>query len=402
MTTASKAGSFGEVINVTSLSALKTRLEPAKDSAATIFFTSSTCGPCRAAYPMFDQLAAEYPNALFAKVDINSARDVASKYQIRATPTFMTFCKGSKVDEWKGADPNLLKTNVERLMQQTWPPHPHTLLNVPALQYGSLKPVIYGKVPPLEKLMGKLGDAAASEGLLAVKTFVEKRNADAREATLPDLGAIGKAFQNQVLQLPIENRFAAIDLLRLAMVDARVTGVFAEEQQHQTISALIAQINDLDDCPHNLRLVTLYLGCNIFSSALFVKELMHTSTTLSSQLIQLITTSLLDASHPTTRNAAASLAFNLASANYRIRREEHREALDESLQVELAASLVETLASGENADATKTLLLALGYLVYCAPQDGEVLDLVKALDAKVTVGKSKSQSALAKEVAQLL
>ncbi|KAI7305993.1 DUF862-domain-containing protein, partial [Hortaea werneckii] len=117
-----KTTRFGQVVNLTDVASLDKKLQEASDTASTIFFTSSTCAPCKLAYPTYDQLAEEYSNALFVKVDINAARDIAAKYQIRATPTFMSFSKGSKVDEWTGADPTTLKTNVERTIQQTFPP----------------------------------------------------------------------------------------------------------------------------------------------------------------------------------------------------------------------------------------------------------------------------------------
>ena len=49
------------------------------------------------------------------------------------------------------------------------------------------------------------------------------------------------------------------------------------------------------------------------------------------------------------------------------------------------------------------MLRALGYLVYFAPEDGEVRDLCQALDAKGTVGVSAEgeNKALAEQVARL-
>jgi len=396
------AQAYGQVMQVTNLAILEKHLQSASNTAATIFFTSSTCAPCRLAYSAFDSLAEQNPRALFVKVDINSAHDVASQYRIRATPTFMTFSKGVKQDEWAGADPSLLKANVEKLIRATYPPHPHTLLKVPTLQYGSLKPVTFVKVPPLDKLIVKLGDAGGNTELSALRRFIEMRNVDPKEAALPNMRAISTIFRDKVLNLPAEVRFAAVDLLRCAAIDARVSGFLAEENKMQTASALIGHVNDLSECPHNLRLVTLHLACNLFSSPLFVKEITRSDNDVLARLIQLLTTSLLDTSHPTTRVASASLAFNLATANYRIRREEAREALAEGTQVELAASLIETLSSEENADAAKALLLALGYLLFCGPVDGELVDLCNALDARSTVGASKMHSALAKEVASLL
>ncbi|KAK0933734.1 hypothetical protein LTR29_014667 [Friedmanniomyces endolithicus] len=394
---------YGKVVAVTSLSVLEKHLQNAAGTAATVFFTSSTCAPCKLAYPTFDSLAEQHPHALFVKVDINAAHDIASRYQIRATPTFMTFSKGSKRDEWTGADPSLLKANVESVLQRTFPPHPHTLLAVPTLQYGSLKPVTYSKVPPLDKLTAKLGEVGKDRQLTALKSFVEIRNKDAREATLPDLPAIGSTLRSRVLSLPVDLRFAAVDLLRCAMVDPRVSGYFAEEQHDpKTIPTLLRHVNGLSECPHSLRLVTIHLACNLFTSPLYVREITKTDSELATLLGQLITSSLLDVSHPSVRVASAWLAFNLAATNYRLRREEQMEALAEGLQVELAASVIETTGSEDNEEAVKALLLTLGYLVYCAPQDGELLDLCKALDAKAIVGASKEQVKLAKEVQSLL
>jgi hypothetical protein len=351
---------------------------------------------------MFDQLAAQYPQALFVKTDINAAQDIAAGYQIRATPTFMTLSKGAKQEQWSGADPNLLKANVEMLIQQTFPPHPHALLRLPTLQFGSMKPVTYAKVPPLDKLMARLGPATNDKELLSLRSFIDRRSGDAHNAPLPDMGATSKAFQSKVLSLPLEVRFAAVDLLRCAMIDPRISGYFAEESEFSTATALVRHVNGLDSCPHNLRLVTIHLACNIFTSPLFTQEMSKPGNVMTALLVQLITSSLLDASHPTTRVASASLALNIAVTNYRARRETGTEALEEGGEVELAASLIETLSSEDSGEAVRTLLLALGYLVYCAPKDGELLDLAKALDAKAVAMATKGQEALAKEVALLL
>ncbi|RMY67106.1 hypothetical protein D0863_08000 [Hortaea werneckii] len=410
-----KTTRFGQVVNLTNVASLDKKLQEAGDTASTIFFTSSTCAPCKLAYPTYDQLAEEHSNALFVKVDINVARDIAAKYQIRATPTFMSFSKGSKVDEWTGADPTTLKANVERTIQQTFPPHPHAQLRLPTLQYGSLKPVSYGKVPPLEKLMTKLSDASNDEALSALRTFVQKRSIDPREAALPNLETIGHTFRTRVLALPLSVRFAAIDLLRSAMVDPRISGFFAEEDHQQqqnhpsTLHALIEHVTQLEtSCPHNLRLVTLHLACNLFTSPVSIQALLRPASALVPVLIDLATSSLLDPSHPTTRVAASWLAYNLSVSNYCLRRERGREAVSEGRQVELAASLVERLGSGEDsAEAVKAQLLALGYLLFFAPtgEAGEVGDLCRALDAAGVIGKAckgEGTEGLGREVVELI
>ena len=400
-----KSAPYGKVMNVSNLASLETNMSSASQTATTIFFTSSTCAPCKIAYPTFDSLSERYPHALFLKVDLNIAQDIGSKYQIRATPTFWTFSKGTKYDEWTGADPRALQTNVEQLIRPTFPPHPHTQLQVPTLQHGSPTPVTYTKVPPLDKLMAKLGFMVTNTSILGLKTFIQDRSVNPREAPLPNLTAISDTFRTKVLALPLEVRFAAVDLLRCGIADPRVSGFFAEERSDaQAVPALLKHVNDLgEQCPHNLRLVTLQLACNLSTSPLYAHEILKVGSELAIQLVQLVTASLLDASHPTTRVASSWLAYNLAVSNYRLRREEDREALAEELQVELAASLIESLGSEENSEAAKAQLLSLGYLTYCAPQSGEVLDLVKALDAKRTASAvGKGNEALAREVGNLL
>ncbi|KAM0700859.1 hypothetical protein Q7P35_012581 [Cladosporium inversicolor] len=405
-----KTARYGKALNLTSSDALEKNLAGASDTCATIFFTSSTCAPCKLAYPAFDSSAEEHGEALFVKVDINEARDVASRYSIRATPTFMTFSKGKKSDEWTGADPNLLKANVTQLLQQTFPPHPHALLKLPTLQFGSMKPITYARVPPIDKLTAKLGSGAQEPEFVALTTFVKNRQVDVREAKLPDIRAIGEMLQTTIENLPVESRFAAVDLLRCAMIDPRVSGFFAGEKvvdELATVPALIQHVVHLgENCPHNLRLVTIHLACNTFSSPLYIKELLRLGTPTTPLIIQLITSALLDTVHPTTRVAAASLAFNLTTSNYRLRREEKEEGLAEGQQVELAASMLEALRieadEGGSSEAIKALLLALGYLLFYAKQDGELMELVSVLDAQGTIEACVVQEKLAREAASLL
>jgi hypothetical protein len=182
-----------------------------------------------------------------------------------------------------------------------------------------------------------------------------------------------------------------VDLLRAALIDPRFSGYFAEEQDHRTITPLLTYVSSLANCPYSLRLVTLQATCNLFSSPLYPGHILGCST-LTDPIVQLITTSLLDDKHQNVRVAAASLSFNIATANSQIRSVERRDALPESVQIELAASLLEAISvEEESPEALKGFLLAFGYLIYCTPQDGELVDLLKTMDAEGTVlAKKKS------------
>lgn len=382
-------------------------LEEARNSCAVIFFTSSTCPPCKKIYPHYTELATqEANNAIFIKIDVTKAFDIGTKYSITATPTFMTFLHGEQENRWSGAELSTLRGNVRMLIEMAWPPHPHQPLHLPKLRNAHRKAVIYDKQPPLEKLKSKMGPSAHDPAVEGVLHFVSARTTKgAAEATLPDLDAFSWFLRSAPSKLPLEIMFAVVDLLRVALVDPRFSGYYAEEKDHKTIAPLLSYVNSLPHCPYPLRLVTLQTVCNLFSSPLYTEHVLGCPT-LTSPIVQLITTSLLEDKHHNVRIAASSLSFNIAAANGRTRAEEHREGLPESDQVELAASLLEAISVEEDSQEALTgLLLALGHLVYCAPKNGELVDLLKSMDAQGTVLAKKKvfpKEALVREVGEEL
>ena len=67
--------------------------------AVVVFFTSATCGPCRFIEPTFEEIAEQKTRGVgpglvaFVKVDIQvgAGHQLASRYSVRATPTFIMF-----------------------------------------------------------------------------------------------------------------------------------------------------------------------------------------------------------------------------------------------------------------------------------------------------------------------
>ena len=385
----------GKVHNITSLREMEPLLALAKKTCAVIFFTSSTCAPCKIVYPAYDELAAEAGSkAVLIKVDLNMSYDVGNKYKVRATPTFFTFLHGEKIDEWSGANEAQLRGNVNMLLQMAHPPHPHTNLRVPNFQQPQKKYVIYSKLPPLEKLIAKLGPTGTDASVTALKEFITARNSSpAASAPLPSLPSISIFILSSLKTLPPSALFPLIDLLRLALVDRRVSGYYAEETSHTTILAILSFVTSLseDKCPHALRIVTLQLACNLFTSPLYPPQLVSNSM-LSNPLIALLTSSLLDTTHAPVRVSAASLAFNIAAVNHLQRLDDTKEdLLSESAQVELVASLLEAVGREESKEGIKGLVFALGLLAYGCDVEGEVRDLLGAMDAKgIVEGKMES------------
>ena len=399
----------GTVYNVTTLSNLDKLLGTAKNSCAVIFFTSATCPPCKLVYPAYDELAAEAGNkAVLIKVDLSKAYEVSARYQVRVTPTFMTFLKGEKENEWAGANEGQLRGNVRMLIQMAHPPHPHTQLRLFTLQRRH-KPVTYTKIPPLDKLVGKMGPSSSDPSVTTLKAFITHRESSgAADASLPDLKTIGAFISSSTTSSPPASLFPLIDLFRLALVDPRVSGYFAEESTHQTTLSVFSSVLSLGEkCPYTLRIVTLQMACNFFTSPLYPPQLLS-NPQLATPLIQLISSSLLDTTNAPIRVSAASLAFNVAAFNHQRRLDELEDLLPESSQVELLASLLEAIErETESKDALRGLLSAVGLLAYAAPKGGEVIDLCEALGAENTVANKKKWSGseiapLIQEVEQVL
>lgn len=402
---AAASPTYRRVRNVTSVTQLESELRAASNSCAVIFFTSSTCPPCKIVYPTYDELAEEAgENARLIKVDIGSAYDVSMKYNVRATPTFMTFLKGQKQDEWSGASPAQLKGRVRMLLEQANPPHPHRSLRLPSLQRNITNFVTYKKVPPLEKLVQKLpATFREAQSVAPIIEFVKLRhsasNTPAADIRIPDLHAFATALQSTYATIPSDSHFAVVDLIRLLFLDPRVSGYFAEEANHATLLTLLAPLSqaDLSSCPYNLRIVALQLACNLFNTPLYPDQLALSSSPLRETCLRLATNSLLD-SHSNLRVVAASFAYNLAAFNHNARFDGQPDRLPEEDQVELTASLLEAVSREEQSlESLHGLLFALGLFVYEAPVDGMLIDLCRAMNVRETVAAKAQIAALQKE-----
>ncbi|XXH00771.1 hypothetical protein Hte_007122 [Hypoxylon texense] len=380
------------VTTIGSLQELDKILEAAKTSCAIVFFTSATCGPCRQLYPLYDALAAEHGSRVaFVKVDTSQAFDVGQRYSISATPTFITFIHGRQAEQWMGADAPRLRGTAGLLAQMAVPGHPHRLLKLPHFQNTQPNPVLYTRVPPLPKLLAKIGSKADDSSVQGVKHFIETRSAEGpAQAPLPDLPGFSAFLRSAVTDIPKDALFTVVDLFRCALVDPRLSGYFAEEHDHKTVITLLDAVNNESECPYALRLVTLQMACNLFSSHLYVEPILGHEP-LRSAVTQLLSSSFLDDSHSNVRVAASSLLFNVASANCH-RREEAGDVIPESDQIELAASVLEAISQeNDSSDALHGMLLALGFLAYCMPLEGDLIDLLRSMDAQGTVLAKKKQ-----------
>ena len=78
-------------------------------------FWAPWCGPCRGFAPIFERVAGENPDAVFAKVNTDEEQEIAGHFQIRSIPTLMVFRDQIIVFSQPGALPqNALVQVVEK------------------------------------------------------------------------------------------------------------------------------------------------------------------------------------------------------------------------------------------------------------------------------------------------
>ncbi|XP_066537319.1 thioredoxin b [Hoplias malabaricus] len=86
----------------------------AGDKLVVVDFTATWCGPCRMIGPKFKELSEkpENANVVFLKVDVDDASDVAAHCEIKCMPTFHFYKNGKKIDEFSGANVDLLTEKI--------------------------------------------------------------------------------------------------------------------------------------------------------------------------------------------------------------------------------------------------------------------------------------------------
>ncbi len=81
-------------------------------------FWAEWCGPCKMIAPAVHDLALEYDGKLnVAKLDVDSAPNIAMKYRVTSIPMLLFFKEGQPVDQIVGAVPKgALKKKIDAVL----------------------------------------------------------------------------------------------------------------------------------------------------------------------------------------------------------------------------------------------------------------------------------------------
>ncbi|KAF5186049.1 Thioredoxin-like protein cxxs1 [Thalictrum thalictroides] len=81
-----------------------------------VHFTAAWCMPSVVMNQFFEELALQYHDILFVVVDVDDVKEVASKMEIKAMPTFIILRNEIQVDKVVGANPDEIKKRIDEYM----------------------------------------------------------------------------------------------------------------------------------------------------------------------------------------------------------------------------------------------------------------------------------------------
>lgn len=344
------------------------------------FTNTPGCPPCRAIKPAYESIASNYTeqyaahSVRFVEIELaqGEGNQLASRYGVTATPTFIFFKDGKKAEELRGASKRELEGKVEAFLEDCFPRHPHRKLYLPAIEGISIHPITSSTAPNYPALIGKLEGFAGSDKtqvdiLKSRMVPVIQGSSTGQMGTISDsqlndtvIGWTG-ASNNLLGSLKPEQTFPIIDLWRIALLVPRLSAVIAvqlspESPSPEPISPILTLASNTikestTSTSKPFLLTVLRLLTNLLSVLPLANILLTTpsrSKTLGTMLEKttyLVVESLL---HPdgSVRKAAADVAVNLATWRHRVAKEQGRGAEDESepeWSMEIISALLEAI-----------------------------------------------------------
>jgi thioredoxin 1 len=84
------------------------------DKPVLLDFSATWCGPCKMLAPIVENVASKHEGVKVAKLDIDKAPDVATKYRVQSVPTVLIFKDGKEVARQVGLVPEAKLVDLVR------------------------------------------------------------------------------------------------------------------------------------------------------------------------------------------------------------------------------------------------------------------------------------------------
>ncbi|KAI9846982.1 MAG: hypothetical protein M1837_003338 [Sclerophora amabilis] len=277
-------------------------------------------------------------------------------------------------------------TNAQSPPRQVHVSHPHRTMKFQALESACRDPITFPELTPPSTSMFTFSDVGQDQAINALKHFVSESTAHKDQSALPDLNALGFYIRRAVHDLPQERLFNILTYLCAAMMDPRVSGYYAADNDQETVRCLVRHIDQLgNDCSAHLRLVTLRITCNLFTSPI-TSQLVKRQEGFRTSITDLTCNSLTKSGvGEIIRLAASGAAFNITSSVYEQRREDGACSLSSDEVLGLTSALLYAIDAEETSSVVlRRCVLALGFLTHLRPLENddiwEFLQLSNATD----------------------
>ncbi|KAF9651564.1 DUF862-domain-containing protein [Thelephora ganbajun] len=410
--------------------------------AVVALFTSATCGPCRFIEPTFEEIAEQRTRGVgpglvaFVKVDIQvgGGHQLTSRYSVRATPTFIMFINQQKKYEMRGINVPELRTQIDVLLFEAFPPHAHSSLPLPSLAAVSTEPIMFRTIASLDAVVTKLSRFIDSSELRAEEKarikdtiesvtlpFLKLQVLPSGKSALKPLSSLAPMLtewadvsRTLISGLPIEQLFPVIDLWRIGFLSTAV-GTWVSEERVNTsdpgaTSGIISEFlnkAELKHLPRSFVLTLLKCLSNAFGTPSLSQRLLSPGI-FREKLTGLAISQLLEEDNQV-RATAASLVFNIASGTQAQRagtRKNHfvpqtHTGVDAEWEVEVVSAVIEGIRREASEEILHRLVASLGFLLRLSPtyedQLSQVLDVFqvrKLLQEKASAVAKKADIVL--------
>ncbi|XP_046676524.1 thioredoxin-2-like [Homalodisca vitripennis] len=93
---------------------LEAKLKEAGNNLVVIDFFATWCGPCKMIAPQIAEMADDFQDVMFLKVDVDECEGIAATYEITSMPTFVFIKNNQKLEQFAGANAEKLKETVNK------------------------------------------------------------------------------------------------------------------------------------------------------------------------------------------------------------------------------------------------------------------------------------------------